>query len=139
MDLPGEGARSLPMGLSSAVARPVRSIQIGEDMSLAEVFAPIEAKYRSQVLQSTWGHLKPRTRKLYPAKIVFTCAGYGGSYEIIDAQIKGVGDSPWLFEHMMDFVAKKAVQGKVHVFEGSYWVSKRGRGHFRGKIRTPRL
>ena len=34
-------------------------------MSLAEAFAPAEARHRAQVVSATFGHLAPQVRKKY--------------------------------------------------------------------------
>lgn len=109
-------------------------------MSMADAFAVSDAIYAARVHQATWGHLRVRKPyKLHKAKIVFTCAGYGGAIEIIASRIKGVDDSPWLYDHMLEFAVRKAVEGKVSVFEGLYYVLKNGKGRFRGKVRTVKV
>jgi hypothetical protein len=103
-------------------------------MSLGEAFAPAEARYRAQVIGATWGHLRAKPRKRHRARIIFACAGYGGNIVIITARVRGVSDSPWLYDHMMDFARRKAKQGLVHVFEGHYYALKNGGGRFIGKV-----
>lgn len=101
----------------------------------ANLFAEHEAKYRAGVQRETWGHLRAKPRKKHRARIVFTLAGYSGAYQIITARVSGVSDSPWLYDHMMSYVMRKARHGRVHVFEGTYYATKSGRGVFTGKCR----
>lgn len=108
-------------------------------MSLATAFAESDAAYRAQVMHDTWGHLRAKSRKLYKARIVFTCAGYGGDIVIIDARVQGVADSPWLYRHMMEFVMRKSRRGRISIFEGTYYTFKNGRGVFNGKCRVVKV
>lgn len=104
-------------------------------MSLAEAFAPAEARYRSQILAHTFGHLAPDARRVYRIRFAFTCADYGGSIEVIASDLGDLPDSPWLFEHLQDFAADRAKRGKVSVFDGTYYMGARGAPHFKGYVR----
>jgi hypothetical protein len=103
-------------------------------MTLYDAFAPAEARYKAQVIGATWGHLRAKPRKRHRARIVFARAGYGGATVIITASVRGVSDSPWLYDHMMDFAHRKARRRLVHVFEGHYYALKNGGGRFIGKV-----
>ena len=98
-------------------------------------FAPAEAAYRAKVLGATFGHLAPSVRKKYRGTIVFAQSEYG-SLVPIRADFKNLPDSPWFFEHLNDFVAKRAAEaGTVYKFEGTYMVFKNGRPSFSGTVR----
>jgi hypothetical protein len=107
-------------------------------MSLADAFAPVEAKYRAQVIAATWGHLAPEPQRLYRARVIFTCAAYSGTYSIINAKLD-VPDSPWLFDHLIELAMRKARDGRVSVFEGTYRITKTGRGIWKGTTRVVRI
>ena len=103
-------------------------------MSLAEAFAPAEARHRSQVMAATFGHLAPQVRKKYRGTILFTHSNYG-QLVVIRADFKNLPDSPWLFEHLNDFVFERATErGKVYRFEGSYMLFKNGKPSFSGTV-----
>ena len=86
---------------------------------LADAFAPAEAHYRSKVMEATWGHLAPEKGKTYPGHMVFAHAGYGGHLVILESEWKGLDDSPWLFEAMLEFVCDFPTEpGCVYRFEG---------------------
>lgn len=88
-------------------------------MSFAEAFAPMDAHYRSQVIAATWGHLAPQKRKAYQGWILFAIPEYdSGNPCIIEAEFKGLGDSPWLYDAMWDFASKVEKVG-VYRFDGT--------------------
>lgn len=109
--------------------------------SFAAAFAPAEAAYKSAVMHSTWGHLVPEVRnRKEPGYMVFSCAGYGGTFVLIDAKFKNVGDSPWLYDAMYDYVCRHAnkrnQRGKVLRFDGTVEFLKNGRFRLSGKSRV---
>lgn len=70
-----------------------------------KVFAPIEAVYREQVAQDTWGHLAPKKNTTYRGRIMTAKSGYDGSDEkIIDMEWDGLDDSPWIFDYVNDWI-----------------------------------
>lgn len=105
-------------------------------MSLAEAFAGTEAAHRSRVLAHTFGHLAPSIRKKYHGTILFTHSAYG-QLVLIRADFNGLPDSPWLYDHLNDFVCERATEpGMVYRFDGSYMVFKNGNPSFKGTV-TP--
>ena len=86
-----------------------------------EAFAPIQAERRRQIAISTWGHLAPRKNKKYDGEMVFALTEYG-DYALISARWSGLPDSPWLFDAMMEFVARNAAdrEGVVLRFSGFF-------------------
>lgn len=104
-------------------------------MSLESAFAPVEAYNRALVMHQTWGHLAPEPRVNYSFKIVF-CEGQYRDTIIIRTETQ-LEDSPWLFDHMMDFICDKALEtGKVYEFEGTYMMYKNGGCRFSGKTKV---
>lgn len=73
----------------------------------AETMAPINSAYREQVLQHTWGHLAPVKNTSYKGKILFTISGYTDANKVIvDSNFEGLGDSPWLYDAMIEEIHK---------------------------------
>lgn len=89
-------------------------------MSLADAFAPAEARYRAQVMFQTWGHLYPKLGFQYEGEITFAVAGYGGICSIITANWGTLEDSPLLYE-AMDQVFNKVDIDRRGVFK---WTGK---------------
>jgi len=89
-------------------------------MSLADAFAPYEAKQRESVMEATWGHLAPKKRKTYRGYIVFTHSIYGDILNIAN-DFGELPDSPWFFQAMMDFICSQDTeQGCVYRFDGTF-------------------
>lgn len=100
----------------------------------AEAFAPAEAEYRRRVMHSTWGHLAPDLRRVYPGTIVFIHGDYR-DVAIVTADFPGLSDSPWLYEQLHEFIhSRKTECGNIYRFTGSYMMFKNGRGRFSGKV-----
>lgn len=89
-----------------------------------EVYAPIEARHRAQVMKMTWGHLAPRKNKAYRGHIVFAVGCFGDdplNPTMLSAEFKGLDDSPWFFDAMRDFTeAQKGDPGNVYRFDGTF-------------------
>lgn len=76
--------------------------------TMAEVFAPVEAHYRQQVLKETWGHLAPKRNKKYRGFIVFAIGCYGSDYlnpTVLSCELEGLSDSPWFFDALMEWLS----------------------------------
>jgi len=73
-------------------------------MSLADAFAPAEAKYRNAVMAATWGDLAPRVGD-HQIDILFASSCYGWVV-IIDVIQPTLPDSPWLHQALQDHTAK---------------------------------
>lgn len=105
-------------------------------MSMADVFAPVLAAQRAQVMRETWGHLAPVPRRRYVGYILFAHGAYGDIVPI-RANFHGLSDSPWFFSAMMDFLAsRKTAPGRVYRFEGIFMAYKNGKSRFFGKTRS---
>jgi hypothetical protein len=108
-------------------------------MSLQEAFAETEAHHRNLVMHATWGHLGPDHTKVYKASLQFTRCIYDGSVCYLKSDIKGLPDSPWLFQHLMAYADKHSKAGRVTLLEGTYRITKTGRGIFKGKLTTIKI
>lgn len=70
-------------------------------MPWTDAFAPVEAKYREDVLQDTWGHLAPKKNKTYRGYLTFAigCYDHGSSNPTpLKVQFPGLDHSPWLYD-----------------------------------------
>lgn len=111
-------------------------------MSLADAFIPTEQAYKNQVMNATWGHLAAKRSVKHRGYILFAAGEYGDLI-CIKSMFKNVPDSPWFYQHVHDFIFKKAgkreQRGKVFRFDGHYRVCLNGVGQFIGKVRVVRL
>lgn len=91
--------------------------------SMADAFAPVEARYHAQVLESTWGHLAPRKNKKYRGHVVFALGCFGSDYlnpTVLVCEI-GLDGSPWFFEALMDFLRSlEGDEGGVYRWDGIF-------------------
>lgn len=102
--------------------------------TMAEAFAPIEAKYKTEVMANTWGHLYPKTRQAYEGSILFAHSEYGDLVPL-RTDFPDLPDSPWFFSDMMDFIGKsKTDAGRIYEFQGTYTRRKNGSHHFKGRV-----
>jgi hypothetical protein len=59
---------------------------------------------------------------------------------LIRAEFKGLDDSPWLFDDMTDYMCDNAkCSSVIYKFKGTYTVSKRDGGKFKGIIETVKV
>lgn len=73
----------------------------------SEAFAPIQAHYAAQVQAATFGHLALKKNTTYRGKVLFCKSCYeSGSLRLIDMQIPGADDSPWLYDAIYDYLYK---------------------------------
>lgn len=90
---------------------------------MADVFAPVEARYRAQVLKATWGHLAPRRHKAYSGHVVFAVGCFGSdplNPVALECEI-GLDSSPWFFDAMEDFMQSlKCEEGGVYRWDGVF-------------------
>lgn len=92
--------------------------------TIADAFAPVEARYKSLVMQHTWGHLAPRKNKTYRGYVVFALGCYD-SGELnptpLTCEFAGLGDSPWFYDSLMDFLQSLGGKaGDVFRFDGTF-------------------
>jgi len=80
--------------------------------TMSDVFAPIEARYRSQVMKQTWGHLAPSRNKKYRGTIAFAIGMYGSDHlnpTVIQCDLKTrfgeeLDASPWFYDALQEFL-----------------------------------
>ena len=90
-------------------------------MSMAEVFAPVEAKNKDIIMQDTWGHLAPKKNKSYKGTIVWAQGCYGNSLTALSVEFKDLDDSPWLYEAIHEFMFNQDAEvGNVYRFTGAF-------------------
>jgi len=108
-------------------------------MGLAKAFAPIEAKYKAEVMADTWGHLAPEPGRKYPGHMYFTQSEYRDLISI-RSDFGDLPGSPWFFDDQQDFIGMKAVEeGVVYKFTGYYIKFKSGSYRFTGEVREVKL
>lgn len=112
-------------------------------MSLADAFLPAEVDHRNRVMQATWGHLAAKRNVKHPGHILFACGEFG-DFICIRSDFKDVESSPWYYDHLHKFIAKKvgfdrSARGKVYRFDGHYRLCLNGVGQFIGKVRVIRM
>jgi hypothetical protein len=102
-------------------------------MSLADAFAPAEARYKAEVMANTWGHLYPEPRKKYPGYVIFAHGAFGDMV-VIQNEFDDLPDSPWFFEDLRALVMKYETEaGKIYKFDGYYMKYKNGNHAFCGR------
>lgn len=75
--------------------------------TMAEAFAPIEARNREIIKQNTWGHLAPKKNKSYQGRVVYAVGCFGSDNlnpTVIYCEFKGLDSSPWFFDALMNLV-----------------------------------
>jgi hypothetical protein len=88
--------------------------------TIAEAFAPAMARYKTKVMESTWGHLAPKKNRSYEGFIIYSIAA-DGLYCLIDYDFKKLDDSPWFYDALQDFIGDNAkARGKVYRFDGTF-------------------
>lgn len=88
-------------------------------MPWIDAFAPAEARYRSDVMAATWGHLAMRKRQSYSGYFIFAIPEYdSGTPCLVASEFKRLNDSPWLYDAMWDFAGQTEKAG-VYRFDGT--------------------
>ena len=106
-------------------------------MPWIDAFAPAIAAQRSAVIADTWGHLAPERNRRYPGRVVFAVGCYDSCNPVILAShFAGLDDSPWLYEHLTDFVQGLVSDNRDeragHVYE---WTGTVRNYKFSGKVK----
>jgi hypothetical protein len=77
-------------------------------------------EYQEAVYQDTWGHLAPKKNVTYKGQILVAKSGYGGSdRKIIEMEWENLDDSPWLFDHVNNWIWDSRDLMKE---DGVYWI-----------------
>ncbi len=91
--------------------------------SMADAFAPVEARYRAQVYKETWGHLAPRKNKVYRGYVIFALGCFDSGHlnpTVLSCEI-GIDDSPWFFDALHEFLRTlKGDEGGVYRWDGTF-------------------
>jgi hypothetical protein len=100
--------------------------------TIADAFAPVEARYHAQVMKETWGHLAPKKNVTYRGSFVLAAGCFGNDSlnptviqcEFKDRRGNDLASSPWFYDHLMDFVQDDQsncfLEGTVHRFDGTF-------------------
>src|SRR5438270_14063598 len=93
-------------------------------MAWTDVFAPMEAQYRAEVIAATWGHLAPKQNKTYHGYIIFAIGCFGNDNlnpTAIACEFKGLDSSPWFFDSLTMFLQNLEMkEGCVYRFDGTF-------------------
>lgn len=98
----------------------------------------IDAYYdrkKAEVMQDTWGHLRPEPGCKYPGEIVYTLGEYG-DITVIRSDFGDFSGGPWFAEDESNFVCDQiedTPRGSVFRWRGYYQKFKNGRCRFVGK------
>jgi len=104
-----------------------------------EVFAPIEAVYKANVMAQTFGHLAPKPKNIYSGWALFTLTAFGDTC-IIDFEFNNLDASPWFNEDILDYIGAftdtipKNKNFGVYKFSGTYQKYKNAKFKFKGCI-----
>lgn len=106
--------------------------------TMADVFAPVEAKYREQVMQETWGHLAPKKNKTYKCSITWALGCFGSEClnpTVLSCEAGELDGGPWFYDALIDFLHEYSEEeGAVFRFDGTF------RNYaFKGKVRRLEL
>lgn len=78
------------------------------------------ARRAAEVMDDTWGHLKPKTATTYEGWILYCVGGYGDVVSIA-SDFAGLASSPWLYEDLHDFLGDNGEErGFIYIWEGTY-------------------
>lgn len=91
------------------------------------------ARREAEVMEATWGHLRPGPGRHDGTLIAARSEYNGGERVLIAADFRDVPDSPTLYEAMLDFVDETNMdEGGVYRFTGALVVADR-RARFEGE------
>lgn len=78
---------------------------------------------KKEVMDDTWGHLKPRKGRSYGGYILYTLGCYG-DITCIQTHFRDLPDSPWFYDDLHSFMCsgeeQDDEQGIIYLFLGSY-------------------
>ncbi len=91
---------------------------------MEKAFAPAEARYKSQCLAATWGHLAAKKNIKYKGEIIFGLSLYG-DMGVYKADLKGkteeLDGGPWFYEALFDFLfTLNAEEGVIYSWTGYF-------------------
>ena len=92
--------------------------------TIHNAFAPAEARYKSAVMEATWGHLAPKMNRTYSGKIVYAVGCFGNdplNPTPLVCEFEDLDSSPWFFDAMTEFIAsQESKPGGVYEFRGMF-------------------
>lgn len=93
-------------------------------MAWTDAFAPHEARYRSQVMQETWGHLAPKKNKRYKGRIVYAVGCFGSDHlnpYPTFCEFDDLDSSPWFYHSLIEFLENQENEpGCIYEFVGTF-------------------
>lgn len=112
--------------------------------TMDDVFAPVEAKYKAEVMFQTWGHQDAKVGEVHHGWFTFI-HGQHGDMAVLESDFPTFGEGPGYFAHRDDFIWSKVKNDGpcsevgLYRFDGSYRLNKRtGSGIFTGKVQRLR-
>lgn len=80
-----------------------------------------------EVMEDTWGHLRPQPRRSYKGSILFAVSAYSAfGVSVIDTEFDGLPGSPWFYEDLCDWLnedERYKLEPGVYRFTGTYRAS----------------
>ena len=76
--------------------------------TLGVAFASVEAKYRADILEATWGHLAVTKNKTYRGTLIVAWGTYNSGHlnPTIVQDNMGIESSPWWYDAVHSFVGE---------------------------------
>jgi hypothetical protein len=92
--------------------------------TIADVFVPVEAKYKAEVMANTFGHLAPKKNRTYKGRVVYAVGCFGNddlNPTTLVCDFKGLDSSPWFYNTLMEFIGKQKFEpGCAFEFKGTF-------------------
>jgi hypothetical protein len=91
----------------------------------------------NEVMRETWGHLDTEPGVKHPGSIVFAIGMYSdGAQAIISTDFgKDVGNGPWFYYGINDWLSDQDLDQGVYRWSGWYKLCKNGKHQFVGRSR----
>lgn len=107
--------------------------------NIPQAFLEAEAEHKNVVMHQTWGHLAAEPRVKHYGTMLF-CRGEYRDIIPIRTKFDTVGDSPWFYAAMQEYIFERAQEdGAVYSWDGYYMMQKNGKGVFVGKSRKLKI
>lgn len=94
---------------------------------IADAFAEVEARFKEEVMEDTWGHLAPLKNRVYRGRVVYAVGCFGTpNPNIIVSEFKTcdgkeLDGSPWFYNSIHDFINTLPHEaGCVYEFKGTF-------------------
>lgn len=87
---------------------------------MGEIHDAYAARKAADVMNETWGHLKPKNGVSYPGYILYTI-GECGDITCIQSNFEGLPSSPWFHDDLCEFMGDNGEErGEVYLWRGAY-------------------